>query len=98
VKNLVLHDTAKALQRKINEAILSVGITTSGTYPKWKILEMYLNTIDYSDGNLGIEAAAENYFGLQPIKTRRNAVVSRLRRHAPAGRTSSSTGRRFPCW
>ena len=68
VKNLVLHDTAKALQRKINEAILSVGITTSGAYPKWKILEMYLNTIDYSDGNLGIEAAAENYFGLSPIK------------------------------
>ncbi|HEY7849745.1 MAG TPA: transglycosylase domain-containing protein, partial [Ktedonobacterales bacterium] len=68
VKNLVLHDTSKALQRKINEAILSVGITTSGAYPKWKILEMYLNTIDYSDGNLGIEAAAENYFGLQPIK------------------------------
>ncbi len=68
VKNLVLHDTSKAIQRKINEAILSVGITTSGTYPKWKILEMYLNTIDYSDGNLGIETAAENYFGLQPIK------------------------------
>ncbi|HEX8981991.1 MAG TPA: transglycosylase domain-containing protein [Ktedonobacterales bacterium] len=68
VKNLVLHDTSKALQRKINEAILSVGITTSGTYPKWKILEMYLNTIDYSDGNLGIEAAAENYFGLQSVK------------------------------
>ncbi|HET9110269.1 MAG TPA: transglycosylase domain-containing protein, partial [Ktedonobacterales bacterium] len=44
VKNLVLHDTAKALQRKINEAILSVGITTSGAYPKSKILEMYLNT------------------------------------------------------
>lgn len=68
VKNLVLHDTSKALQRKINEAILSVGITTSGTYPKAKILEMYLNTIDYSDGNLGIEAAAQNYFGLAPIK------------------------------
>ncbi len=68
VKNLVLHDTAKAIQRKINEAILSVGITESGVYPKYKILEMYLNTIDYSDGNIGIEAAAENYFGVQPIK------------------------------
>jgi membrane peptidoglycan carboxypeptidase len=68
VKNLVLHDTSKAIQRKINEAILSVGITTSGAYPKSKILEMYLNTIDYSDGNIGIEAAAENYFGVQPIK------------------------------
>ncbi len=68
VKRLVLNDPSKTVQRKINEAILSVGITTSGTYPKWKILEMYLNTIDYSDGNLGIEAAAENYFGIQPIK------------------------------
>ena len=68
VKRLILHDPSKSIQRKINEAILSIGITTSGTYPKWKILEMYLNTIDYSDGNIGIEAAAENYFGLQPIK------------------------------
>lgn len=68
VKNLVLHDNQKALMRKVNEAILSVGITESGTYKKWKILEMYLDTIDYSDSNLGIEAAAQNYFALQPIK------------------------------
>ncbi|HEX9036739.1 MAG TPA: transglycosylase domain-containing protein [Ktedonobacterales bacterium] len=68
VKNLVLHDNQKALMRKINEAILSIGMTESGTYPKYKILEMYLDTIDYSDGNLGIEAAAQNYFGLQPVK------------------------------
>lgn len=68
VKNLVLHDNQKALMRKIDEAILSVGITESGTYSKAKILEMYLDTIDYSDGNLGIEAAAENYFGLTPFK------------------------------
>ncbi len=68
VKNLVLHDNQKALMRKINEAILAIGITESGAYTKAKILEMYLDTIDYSDGNLGIEAAAQNYFGLQPFK------------------------------
>jgi membrane peptidoglycan carboxypeptidase len=67
VKNLVLHDNQKALMRKINEAILSIGITESGAYSKRQILEMYLNTIDYSDGNLGIEAAAQNYFGYQPF-------------------------------
>ena len=43
-------------------------MTESGAYSKTKILEMYLDTIDYSDSNLGIEAAAENYFGLTPIK------------------------------
>lgn len=68
VKNLVLHNNQKKLMRKINEAILSVGITESGAYSKSKILEMYLDTIDYSDSNLGIEAAAQNYFGLTPFK------------------------------
>jgi membrane peptidoglycan carboxypeptidase len=64
VKNIVLHDTAKALQRKINEAILAIGVTQQ--YTKAQILEMYLNTIPYGDQNIGIEAAARNYFGLQP--------------------------------
>ncbi|HEU5349560.1 MAG TPA: transglycosylase domain-containing protein [Ktedonobacterales bacterium] len=64
VKNLVLHDTQKAVQRKINEIILAVGVNAN--YSKQQILEMYLNTIDYGDQNQGIEAAARNYFGLQP--------------------------------
>lgn len=66
VKNAVLHDQSKALQRKINEAILSVGMTETGRYTKAQILEMYLNSNDYGDQNIGIEAAAENYFGLRP--------------------------------
>ncbi|HEU0027579.1 MAG TPA: transglycosylase domain-containing protein [Ktedonobacterales bacterium] len=86
VKNLVLHDNQKALVRKINEAILSIGITESGTYKKWKILEMYLDTIDYSDGNLGIEAAAQNYFGLTPFKVTAS-------KPCPA---SSLTGQKIP--
>lgn len=64
VKNMVLHDTTKAIQRKINEAILAIGVTQQ--YTKSQVLEMYLNTIPYGDQNEGIEAAARNYFGLQP--------------------------------
>lgn len=65
VKNLVLHDTSKQVQRKLNEIILAVGVNAN--YSKAQILEMYLNTIDYGDQNQGIEAAARNYFGLQPL-------------------------------
>ena len=64
VKNIVLHDTTKALQRKMNEAILAIGVTQQ--YTKSQVLEMYLNTIPYGDQNEGIEAAARNYFGLTP--------------------------------
>lgn len=66
VKNMVLHDTTKAVQRKINEAILAIGVTQQ--YTKAQVLEMYLNTIPYGDQNEGIEAAATNYFGLQQKK------------------------------
>ncbi len=65
VKNIVAKDNAKTYQRKVNEAILAYGLTLN--YTKAQILEMYLNTIDYGDQNTGIEAAARNYFGIQPI-------------------------------
>lgn len=50
-------------QRKLEEAILAVGITESGTYSKRQILEMYLNSIAYSPIAYGIDAAAQQYFG-----------------------------------
>ena len=50
-------------QRKLDEAILAVGITESGTYTKRQILEMYLNSIPYSPIAYGIDAAAQQYFG-----------------------------------
>src|SRR5579859_2849589 len=64
VKNIVLHDSTKAIQRKLNEAILAYGVTQQ--YTKAQILEMYLDTIPYGDQNQGIEAAARNFFGLEP--------------------------------
>ncbi|HEY7983708.1 MAG TPA: transglycosylase domain-containing protein, partial [Ktedonobacterales bacterium] len=48
--------------RKIEEAILSLGMTTQGTFTKRQILEMYLNSIPYGPISYGIDAAASRYF------------------------------------
>jgi membrane peptidoglycan carboxypeptidase len=63
IKNLT-HDTQLSLQRKIPEATLAIGLTQQ--YPKWKILEMYFNISPYGAQELGVDAAAEDYFGLKP--------------------------------
>lgn len=49
--------------RKLEEAILSVGMTETGAYTKQQILAMYLNSIGYGHEAYGIESAAEVYFG-----------------------------------
>jgi membrane peptidoglycan carboxypeptidase len=54
----------RSVQRKITEAALSIGITQA--YPKWKILEMYFNISPYGAQDQGVEAAAQDLFGLQP--------------------------------
>jgi membrane peptidoglycan carboxypeptidase len=51
--------------RKLEEAILAVGITETGAYSKSQILQMYLNSIPYSPMAYGIDAAAQEYFGYQ---------------------------------
>src|SRR5207344_3091704 len=66
IKNLnenLTHEIAQTtLQRKIPEAALAIGLTQQ--YPKWKILEMYFNISPFGAQELGIDAAAEDYFGL----------------------------------
>ena len=64
VKNQLFLSQPRTFQIKGEEAILAYGLTQQ--YPKWKIMEMYLNTVYYGDLNYGIEAAAEDFFGLQP--------------------------------
>src|SRR6266487_1279313 len=68
IKNLnenLTHEIAQAtLQRKIPEAALAIGLTQQ--YPKWKILEMYFNISPFGAQELGVDAAAEDYFGLNP--------------------------------
>lgn len=49
------------MARKVREAILAVRI--DATYPKEKVLELYLNEINLGQNSYGVAAAALNYFG-----------------------------------
>ncbi len=64
VNNQFFNNQKGNLQVKGEEIVLATGLTQQ--YPKWKIMEMYLNTVYYGDLNYGVEAAAESYFRLQP--------------------------------
>ena len=61
VKN-VYFSPEKTLRRKINEALVAIQIERN--YTKDKILEMYLNTVNFGAGSYGIEKAAQTYFGI----------------------------------
>ncbi len=60
VKNIYF-TPEKTFKRKINEALIAIQIERN--YTKNKILEMYLNTINFGSGAYGIEKASETYFG-----------------------------------
>ena len=60
VKNVLL-TSERSLPRKIKELILSIQVNQA--YTKDQILEMYLNNIPYGGSAIGVEAAAETYFG-----------------------------------
>lgn len=59
IKNLFL-DFDKTWSRKFNEALLTIKLETH--YSKDDILNGYLNTINYGNGNYGIENASNFYF------------------------------------
>ncbi len=59
IKNMYL-DFDKKWSRKIEEAFLTLELEMH--YSKEEILEGYLNTINYGQGNYGIENASEYYF------------------------------------
>ncbi|HSX09953.1 MAG TPA: transglycosylase domain-containing protein [Candidatus Saccharimonadales bacterium] len=60
VKNVLLNDQ-QTVGRKTKELILAVEVTQ--IYPKNEILELYLNDIGYGGPAVGVEAAAQEYFG-----------------------------------
>jgi membrane peptidoglycan carboxypeptidase len=64
IKQQIVGSTA-TYQRKLQEIILALGITTSATYSKRDILEMYLNSIAYSPLAYGIDSASQYYFGYE---------------------------------
>jgi monofunctional biosynthetic peptidoglycan transglycosylase len=75
-KNLLLSPT-KSFLRKGEEAIITVWIEL--LWDKRRILEVYLNVVEWGDGVFGAEAAARRYF---------NVTAAQL-----GGRTGGSPGR-----
>jgi monofunctional biosynthetic peptidoglycan transglycosylase len=90
--------------RKGVEAYLTVLI--EALWPKKRILDAYLNVVDFGNGNFGAEAAAQNYFhepasALNPAQSARLAAIlpdpDKWRAVAPgryvARRTTTIVGR-----
>ncbi len=72
IKRQLFVNDERTFQVKAEEALLAYGITQQ--LPKWKIIEMYLNVIYYGELNYGAEAAAQDYFGLQPKCTHTQCI------------------------
>ena len=64
IKNMYL-DFDKKWSRKIEEALLTLRLEVH--YTKDEILEGYLNTINFGQGNYGIENASQYYFNKNAI-------------------------------
>ena len=63
VKNLFLHGE-KTLARKVEEAALALMV--DGALTKARILEIYVNVIEWGPGLYGLVPAARHYFGKTP--------------------------------
>lgn len=82
-KNLFL-SPSKSWLRKGQEAVLTVMI--EWTWDKRRILEVYLNVVEWGNGLFGAEAAAQRYYGvsaarLGPSQAARLAVMLPNPRH-----------------
>lgn len=74
-RNLLLDPTDRSFTRKLKEIILSNELVSR--YSHDKILEIYLNEINYGNLAYGIEAAAQTYFN-KPAKELTLAEASML--------------------
>ena len=90
-RNLYL-SPGKSLSRKAREAIITWKMER--TLSKKRILELYLNVVEWGDGIFGAEAASRYYYGksaseLMPEEAARLAsVLPNPRRYNPAGNQS----------
>jgi len=75
VKNVLL-TSERTLPRKIKELVLAVEVDKK--FSKDQILEMYLNDVPYGGTNVGVEAAAEAYFGkkVQDLDVAQDAMLA----------------------
>jgi monofunctional biosynthetic peptidoglycan transglycosylase len=82
----------RAWWRKAQEAVIAVMIET--VMSKRRILEIYLNVIEWGEGVFGVEAAARHHYGTSAAglsaeqAARLAAVVPSPRRYGPASDTA----------
>jgi monofunctional biosynthetic peptidoglycan transglycosylase len=81
-KNLFL-SPEKSYVRKAEEAVIAVLL--EAMLPKRRILELYLNVIEWGNGVFGAEAAAQRYFGI-PAARLSAEQAARLAAMTPAPR------------
>ncbi len=87
-RNLYL-SPAKSLLRKAREAIITWKMER--TLPKRRILELYLNVVEWGEGIFGAEAAANYYYGKSALEltaqesARLASILPNPRRYSPAG-------------
>ena len=81
-KNLFL-SPAKSYLRKGEEAVVTVLL--EAMLPKQRILELYLNVIEWGNGVFGAEAAAQRYFGISAAQLSAEQAA-RLAAMAPSPR------------
>lgn len=86
VKNLFLWH-GRSYPRKALEGLITPVMELF--WPKRRILEMYLNVIEYDEGIFGIDAAAYHYFGTTPADLTATQA-SRLAAVLPSPKTRSA--------
>lgn len=96
VKNAFLWQ-GRTWSRKALEAVLTP--VTEAVWSKRRILELYLNIIEFDEGVFGVEAAARHYFGvgpaeLTPVQAARLAAVLPNPKGRNAAQPSPSLRRR----
>ncbi len=91
-RNLFL-SPARTPLRKVREALIARRL--EGALSKTRILELYLNVIEFGPGVYGVDAAARRYFGVgvEGVSRRQAAELAATipspRRNNPASRTAS---------
>lgn len=81
-KNLFLSGT-RSYVRKAQEAVITLML--EGLWSKQRILEVYLNVIEWGDGIYGAEAASQRYYGKSATRLSRNEAA-RLAAMVPSPR------------
>ncbi len=90
-RNLYL-SPEKSLLRKMSEALITWRMEK--VLPKKRILELYLNVVEWGEGIFGVEAASRHYYGksssqLTPVEaTRLAAILPSPKRYSPLGSQS----------